>query len=512
MINEYEKLFELAALLGQQNEFEEILRVVSLHASTLFDAEVASIMMINPRTQHTVKTIIKEGKAIDRQRYQVTETNVIGWVMKYKQPFLSADIKADARFAAELFEKEAVRSAMCVPLQSQSVVIGFLLLINKNGGLEVPDGCSLADGEFDEAALHLLEKMTLIAAPFLSNVQKISEYFQAPLPEAALLSKYEPLGLLGKSKPFIELLKAIEAAARCDVRVLLEGRTGTGKELVARAIHKLSERSSQPFIAIDCGAIPPNLIESELFGHVKGAFTGATRDRTGLITEANQGTLFMDEIANLPLEMQAKLMRVMQEGEVRPVGSNRSQKVEVRIISASSLPLRDLVAQQKFREDLYYRLLVYPVQIPALEERHEDIALLAEHFLQKFAKQQRKPVQSFDETMLAFLEQRAWPGNIRELENFVERLVAFAPAEAIVHDASTLPPGIKEEVEKFLSAKVSYSSPRSLNARLQKYEEELLCEALVEHNWHQSRAAKALEIPEQTLRYKMNKLGIAKPN
>jgi len=239
---------------------------------------------------------------------------------------------------------------MCVALQCEGIVIGYLLVMNK------------CDGEtFDEAALRLLEKMAAIAAPFLSNVPKIQEYFAAPLPEAALLNKYAPLGLLGKSKPFIELLKAVEAAAHCDVRVLLEGRTGTGKELVARAIHKLSERSAQPFIALDCGAIPPNLIESELFGHVKGAFTGATRDRTGLIAEANQGALFMDEIANLPLEMQAKLMRVLQEGEVRPVGSNRSHKVDVRIISASSLPLNDLVVQQKFREDLYYRLLVYPV-------------------------------------------------------------------------------------------------------------------------------------------------------
>ncbi|MCI0697481.1 sigma-54-dependent Fis family transcriptional regulator [candidate division KSB1 bacterium] len=497
----YESLFELAAILGQQNEFEEILRVVSLKASTLFDAEMASIMMVNPKTQHTIKTIIKEGKEIDRKPYQLAETNAIGWVMVNKQPFLSTDVRTDARFHKDIFEKtSAVHSVMCVALQCEGMVIGYLLVMNKCDG-----------GAFDEAALHLLEKMAAIAAPFLSNVQKIQEYFAAPLPEAALLNKYEPLGLLGKSKPFIELLKAIEAAARCDVRVLLEGKTGTGKELVARAIHRLSERSAQPFVALDCGAIPQNLIESELFGHVKGAFTGATRDRTGLIMEAHQGTLFMDEIANLPLEMQAKLMRVLQEDEVRPVGSNRSHKVDVRIISASSVPLRDLVAQQKFREDLYYRLLVYPIQIPSLEERREDIPLLAEHFLKNFAKQQRKPAQSFDETMLAFLEQRSWPGNIRELENFVERLVAFAPEDALILDASTLPPGIKDEIERFHAAKTSGDSPRSLNARLQKYEEELLRQALVEHNWHQSRAAKALEIPEQTLRYKMNKLGIVKP-
>jgi len=505
MNNDYQKqetLFELAAVLGQQNDFEEILRVVSLKAATLFAAEVASIMMVNPKTQHTIKSIMKEGKEIDHRPFQLAETNAIGWVMVNKKSFLSADIRADARFHEDIFAKtSAVRSVMGVPLQCEGLVIGYLLVMNKG------------DGEtYDEAALRLLENLAAISAPFLSNVQKIQEYFATPLPEATLLNKYAPLGLLGKSKPFIELLKAIEAASRCDVHVLLEGRTGTGKELVARAIHRLSERSAQPFIAIDCGAIPPNLIESELFGHVKGAFTGATGDRTGLIAEADHGALFMDEIENLPLEMQAKLMRVLQEGEVRPVGSNRSHKVDVRIISASSMPLHELVAQQKFREDLYYRLRVYPILIPALEERREDIVLLAEHFLQQFARQQRKSAQSFDETLLAFLEQRPWPGNIRELENFVERLVAFAPEEALILDASTLPPGIREEVERFLTAKTSDDSPHSLNARLQKYEEELLRQALAEHNWNQSRAAKALEIPEQTLRYKMNKLGIIKPN
>jgi Nif-specific regulatory protein len=444
-----ESLFELTAVLGQQTDFQEILRVVSLQAATLFDAEVASLVMINPRTQNTVKTIIKEGKETDRRRYQLAQSNVIGWVSKQKQSFLSADLKTDSRFSAGLFEDAPVRSILCAPLQSEGNSIGYLLVINKSG-----------DGAFDATDLQLLEKMAAITAPFLSNVQKLQEYFHTALPEAALLTKYEPLGLLGKGKSFLELLQAIEAAARCDVRVLLEGQSGTGKERIARAIHQLSGRKDHPFVAIDCGAIPENLIESELFGHAKGAFTGATYERKGLFEEAHRGTLFMDEIANLPYDMQAKLLRVLQEGEIRVVGSNKPRKVEVRIISASSSSLRQLVEQHKFREDLFYRLHVYPIHVPTLNERREDIPLLANHFLKKFAREQQKPAESFHGALLNFMQQRQWSGNVRELENFVERLVTLASPDMAVLNSKILPAEFQKEFKKLAPTPAEHSLSR----------------------------------------------------
>jgi len=494
-----ERLFELAEMLGQQSNFDEILRVVTQQAASLLRAEKALIMMINPQTHQTVKTVFKEGMETQPHRYPAVHAQVCGWVIKNHRAFLSPNIKEDSRFRRDRFKELSIKSVMCVPLRTESVIVGSILLLNKDD-----------DNAFEESDLTYLEKLAAIAAPFLRNVQKIQEYFAAPLPAAALLAKYEPLGLLGKSKKFMELLQAVEAAAFCEVRVLLEGKSGTGKELIARAIHQLSARRDFSFVAIDCGAIPANLLESELFGHVKGAFTGATSDRKGLFEEANHGTLFMDEIANLPLEMQAKLMRVLQEGEVRPLGSNKSRRIDVRIISASSASLREMADKRQFREDLFYRLNVYPIAVPALIERLEDIPLLANHFLKKFARQQQKPIASFHEEVLDFMQQRPWEGNIRELENFVERLVTLAkPATTVLH-RDILPPDYQKDFRKFKAASSMPTVRQSLTEGLAEYEAQLIRQTLIENDWNQSQAARALKISEPNLRYRMNKLGIIK--
>ena len=316
---------------------------------------------------------------------------------------------------------------------------------------------------------------------------------------------------MGKSQEFLALLHSMEAAAHCDVRVMLEGKSGTGKELVARAIHQFSNRNGGPFVAIDCGAIPENLFESELFGHAKGAFTGADRTRTGLIEEANRRTLFMDEIVNLPLVMQAKLMRVLQEGEVRPLGANQTWKVDVRIISVSSQSLRELVARKLFREDLFYRLLVFPIYIPDLRERNDDVTLLANHFLQKIVAQQGKQAVHFHAHVLDFIKQRVWPGNIRELENFVERLVTLTPANTKNIDPGVLPADLHLEFERFQTSQDRMVETRSFHEQLRVRECEILQDALVASGWRQSKAAQRLSLSEQNLRYRMKKLGIHKP-
>jgi transcriptional regulator with GAF, ATPase, and Fis domain len=499
-ISNLETLFELASLLREQSDFQEILRLVTTKISTMLNADFVSIVMIHPRTQETIKTIIREEKKDNHKNYHLVQTNVIGWTRMNDQFFLSQDISSDSRFRTGLFSNTSISSVMCIPLVSEGSSIGYISVMNNK-----------RNKTFSEENLGLLQKVSLMSSPYLSNLQKIEEFFKAPLPEGSLLSKYKSFGLLGRSQPFLDLLRAIEAAAKCDVRVLLVGESGTGKELIARALHRLSSRKDFTFVTIDCGVIPENLIESELFGHVKGAFTGATSDRTGLFEEAHQGTIFMDEISNLPYDMQSKLLRVLQEGEIRILGSNRVREVDVRIISASSYSLHKMVNEKQFREDLFYRLNVYPIIIPTLRERREDVELLANYFLEQLTKKYGKEIQGFEVDTLSYFLAYNWPGNIRELENVVERMVIRAGDKSDYIPPELLPEEIRVQEIDIAKANDLAPSTDKLKSKIETYEKRLLMEALNKHHWNQSAAARELGIHEKTIREKIQKLNINKP-
>ncbi len=248
-------------------------------------------------------------------------------------------------------------------------------------------------------------------------------------------------GLVGKSPAMRDVYAQIEQASGLDITVLLSGESGTGKELVARAIHAQSPRKNHLFIPVNCGALPADLVESELFGHLKGAFTGATGNKRGLFEEAHQGTIFLDEIGDLPLPAQVKLTRVLQEREVRRVGDTRSTKVDVRVIAATLRDLKSDVQAGRFREDLFYRLNVFPIRLPALRERREDITVLAAHFLEKYARFYKREISGMEPEALRALTGFSWPGNVRELENTIERAVAVCGGSLI--DPHHLPVEIK---------------------------------------------------------------------
>ncbi len=491
--------FEFAKILGQQTDFQEVLRLVAHKAAQFLNADLTLILMLNPDTRETVKTILKDGKNIEKKEYHSIHIQVGGWIVSKKRPFLSPKIQIDDRFDKGLFEKVPIETVMGVPLVIEGIIIGALILLYKD-----------SQDFSDTGAIELLENIAAISAPFLRNIQKIRQYFQSSMPESTLLLKYKNVGLYGKSPKFIEMLQAIEAAAKCDVRVLLDGKTGTGKELIAKAIHKFSSRSNCPFIAIDCGAIPDTLLESELFGHRRGAFTGAHSDRQGLFLEANGGTLFMDEINNLPYDMQSKLLRVLEEGEVRPVGSDKSVTLDIRIIAASSVPLKKLVAEGIFREDLFYRLHVYPIHIPDLNERQEDIAVLANHFLHKYAGQQNKNIQGFHEELIDFMNQRNWDGHIRELENFVERMITITPLNTSTINADYFPLDMKKEFENFRLEMNAENKSESIKERLNKYQAEIIKKTLIECGWNQSKAARKLQTSESNVRNKISQFNIRK--
>jgi len=303
-------------------------------------------------------------------------------------------------------------------------------------------------------------------------------------------------GLIGESKAMRKVLNAIEKAASSLATILITGESGTGKELVARAIHYNSPRASAPFVPINCGGIPETLLESELFGYVRGAFTGATESRAGFFQTAEGGTIFLDEISETSLSMQVKLLRVLQDKEVFMVGERRPQKVDVRIIAATNKNLLSLVEKGVFREDLYYRLNVITIDIPPLREREEDILLLVQHFALKFSKEFGKTIPRFSENALQVLRDYDWPGNARELENIIQRLVIMSEADII--DVPDLP------------SLMRFSAIRGVgpNRTLAAVEAEYILSVLAGVGNNKTKAAEILGIDRKTLREKLKKMRI----
>jgi Nif-specific regulatory protein len=300
------------------------------------------------------------------------------------------------------------------------------------------------------------------------------------------------------------LFEQLRRVVNTRVTVLIEGETGTGKELIASAVHYWSERSEKLFVAQNCAALPENLLESELFGHKKGSFTGATDDKKGLFELADGGTLFLDEVGEMPLSLQAKLLRVLQEGEVRPIGSNVTRRVDVRIVAATNRDLEKEVAEGRFREDLFYRLKVFPLRVPPLRERREDIPLLAGHFLKRYANEFGRNIRGFGQHAMELLSSYAWPGNVRELENEVQRLVIQCDEGGFVE-----PEHLSGRVRQAESV-IGKVHPRkgTLKEMVDQVEKWILIEALREHDNNKSQTARTLGITREGLHKKLKHFGI----
>ncbi len=320
--------------------------------------------------------------------------------------------------------------------------------------------------------------------------------------KSELTDKADFRTIVGSSKEMEKVFDVIRKVADTEAAILITGESGTGKELVARSIHNNSSRRDAPFVAINCAAIPRDLLESELFGHVKGAFTGAVKDKTGKFQLAEGGTLFLDEIGELPLELQPKLLRALQEKEVEAVGGTTTQKLDVRVVSATNLDIDKAIANGTFREDLYYRLGVIPIHLPPLRERRKDIPLLIKYFSSKHGSDK----VTFDKDALHTLVMYPWPGNVRELENTIERLLIMRNGDVI---------GTDELPEKFLENGVSGSAVIKLpdeGYSLEQLEREVVIQALERNSWNQTAAARFLRIPRHTLIYRLEKYGIEVPS
>ncbi|RIW28449.1 PAS domain-containing protein [Bacillus salacetis] len=332
-----------------------------------------------------------------------------------------------------------------------------------------------------------------------SHVKNLLSKMQSYIQDIDNGAKYTLTDIYGASRSLDELKNKVQTIAPSDISVLIRGESGTGKELFAHSIHQLSERSQQPFIKVNCAAIPEQLLESELFGYEEGAFTGARKGgKKGKFQLADKGTLFLDEIGDMPLNMQAKLLRVLQDGEVEPVGATETEKVDVRIIAATNRPLEKMIEEKRFREDLYYRINVIPFSVPPLRERVEDIPALARTFMDKSAEKSGKRLNGLEPEVLDMFYRYSWPGNIRELENVIEASTYFTSDERITVDS--LPAYIKgDDSYKF--------AEKSLREILEETEKKVIIETLKKHSDRRS-AAKTLGISKSSLYEKINKYEI----
>jgi DNA-binding NtrC family response regulator len=357
----------------------------------------------------------------------------------------------------------------------------------------------MRDGAFDYVTKPVLdEEMLLVVERALESSRLRSENAQL---RAALENSQGRKKVIGNDASLVKVFETITAVAPTRATVLITGESGTGKSLIARSIHDASPRKGGPFVEVNCGALPEGLLESELFGHTKGAFTGASGNRTGRFLAADKGTLFLDEIGASSPALQLKLLRVLQERKFEAVGSEESVEVDVRLLLATNEDLSKAVADGRFRQDLYYRISVVPVHLPPLRERPGDVPLLAAHFLKRFSDENEKSIGAIDDGTMTILQAHSWPGNIRELENVIERGVILARGDALM--PGDLPP----ELTKSAPAPVG-NRTLPLKRALEIPEREIIERTLRTHNWNRQRTAQALDINRTTLFNKMRKYGL----
>ena len=345
--------------------------------------------------------------------------------------------------------------------------------------------------ELDALVERALERMHLIEEVHLLR-RNVSE-------------KYRFDNVIGQSQPLLSVLDHAARVAPTDATVLIQGETGTGKEVLARSIHFNSLRREKPFVTINCGAIPTELLQSELFGHLRGSFTGATTHKKGRVELADTGTLFLDEIGELPLDLQVRLLRLIQEREIEKIGATHPAKVDVRIIAATNRDLPTQVASGSFREDLYYRLSVVPIQLPALRDRAEDIPLFVKHFFEAAKKRHKKNKLVLPAFLFPYFSAYSWPGNVRQLENTVERIVVLSSSEEVLLEE--LPEFLRPGPRKISATK---PAPSAEGMSLGAVEKDLIFQALCQSNWNQTRAARYLGITRKTLLYRISKYGIVR--
>ncbi len=497
-------LYEISKLLGSSLNLRLNLRGVMRMLSEYLDMNRGTVAL---RANSEVSIVAAHGMSeeeIKRGRYKLGE-GIIGQVAKHGSPIVIPNIGEEPLFlnrtgARNTIKKENI-AFLCVPIKFKNDVLGVLSVDRLFG----------SKGISFEEDLRLLKIIASLISQSVRLHREIEQEREAFLEEKELLrhqlkGKYRVESIIGSSDRMQEVFEAIHKVAPSKANVLLRGESGTGKELVAKAIHYMSRRSEGPFIKFNCASIPEGLLESELFGHEKGAFTGAMSLRKGRFELAAGGTIFLDEIGDLPLSLQPKILRVLQEKEFERVGAEKTIKTDIRLIAATSRNLEEFVASGKFREDLYYRLNVVPILLPPLRERRDDIPVLVEHFMKKYNEENGKAVTISSDVLNVFMSYE-WPGNVRELENTLERLVIMSRAKvASLHD---LPFNIKDQS---LKARYAVQIKDALPSAIEDIERTKIHDALKKTGWVQAKAARLLGLTPRQIGYKIKKYNLEQSN
>ncbi len=509
-------LLELAGTLENIFELKDVFEIVMKELSSHFFILRGMLVLFDDYSQEKLSVFAAYNlteEEMSRGIYKVGE-GIIGKAVEGGKPISIPDINREKGFLNRMQvprSKEKTISFTAVPFTIEGIVAGVIAVEKFYENMEI-----LKD---DKDILFLIGNMI---ANKVRAYQRYHEEKRHLLEENRQLKKelhknYGISNIIGRNEKMLELFELIEMVADSNSSILIRGESGTGKELVAKALHFNSSRKDAPFVSINCAAIPENLLESELFGYKKGAFTGAVGDRKGKFQQANGGTLFLDEIGDMPVYLQAKLLRAIQEREVEPVGSDKKIKVDIRIISATHLDLTESIAKKTFREDLYYRLNVIQLDIPPLRERKDDIPLLVDHFVPKYAKKNNRKVEGVLPEALRMLQLYSWPGNIRELENTIERAVLLCRGNMI--DGSNLPTAVfqagEESVDDIQMIRwvEFFVKQRGVSGKVYAslvgfVEKELITKALLMHSRNKVKTAEFLGINRNTLRFKMREYNI----
>ncbi len=494
-------LLSATRLLTSTLDGETLLQLIVREATSLLSCEASSVLLVDPSTQELVfKLATGPGAADLKERRLAFGVGIVGWVAQHRTPALVNDVSADDRFAPAIDQQTGfvTRSLLAVPIEDRGRLMGVLAVLN-----------TAKARRFEPVDQELLSAFASHAAIALRN----AELYRAARTEKERLQsvieeRYRTL--IAETDSMRTVVDLARRAAQSHSTVLLLGESGVGKEIFARSIHSWSPRSTQPFVAVNCVALSEHLLESELFGHEKGAFTGAYQQKKGLLEIAQGGTIFLDEIGDMKPALQAKLLRVLQDHEIERVGGTKPIKIDIRVIAATNQDMRQAVERGQFRKDLFFRLNVVALTIPPLRERPADIPALAEFFLTRYARDLKRPQLRLNREALGLLQGYHWPGNVRELENMIERAVVLARGEVLRPEDFVLEPSLASPPSSSASStKTDLLMVMPFHPSVEQFKRLRLEAAIARAGGSKTKAAQSLELQPSYLSRLCRQMGIS---